>query len=860
VFRTSRLFVLVATIAFLLIGGARLFAAGEDPLIHGLPWTRLYPFEEIGNAPRRVRLSFDPYGRLAVVYDQVYAVLNDSTWLDLVQASPMAGKSITAAMLGRDGQTYFCGRGVWGILRLTPEGQLDLRVLPAEKAPEWARAAAYSRIVLTPGGVGFQADQGLVLWDFKTASARYIAIPALCQVFTVGERLFASCFGDRLFEIDLAKTTLVPVQLPLFSGKTFDRATGLDAGATLLSSIEGTLYSFNGDSARLWAPQEAHHLVGKVTALETLRDHAVAIAIEGKGVFVVAPEGEVVASLPTAEFQRVNSLASNEAGVLWATTEDGVMKILYRAPMTAFGQRLGLPASWPTVARRNQQVFVATGSRLYRSEPGLVGAYTRFEPWKGAPQIGAWTVASNGENILVGNATGVFSISDDEVAEKVISIAGVKQLVFTSKERCFVMGEKETALLHFANGRWQEESPRVASLGSASMAHASPRAVWLEFGGNRIARIGFEHGRLVTREFRDLPWGDTGWISVGIVGDIVVLTSSGDEHIYFDDAKETWTQDDQLDRLLKRSPYWITRVFRDSDGVLWGTHHKGVVRFVPAGNDYTVDATSLDLAHEQFPMIQMMDGNDVWISSGGSLYHLSHRVDLPDVASAKPPVLVSMLDGKKGLDLAKTFGADAMPLRLPNDHNSLAFLFFSGSYQGMRSARLLYRINASAEWKPFDSGSLLRLDELRDGHHVLEVRQSDFAGHPSETITLPFEILPPWHRTWQAYPCYAAAALLAGLAAVKLSRRQMRRRNQELERLIGERTKELEAAMIKLNEETRNAAVFAERNRLAGEIQSAAGIERRDVSTGSHVENVGDAEGNSHPPRHRTGDGFFHPP
>jgi len=59
------------------------------------------------------------------------------------------------------------------------------------------------------------------------------------------------------------------------------------------------------------------------------------------------------------------------------------------------------------------------------------------------------------------------------------------------------------------------------------------------------------------------------------------------------------------------------------------------------------------------------------------------------------------------------------------------------------------------------------------------------------------------------------------LAAVKLSRRQMRRRNQELERLIGERTKELEAAMIKLNEETRNAAVFAERNRLAGEIHDS---------------------------------------
>ena len=32
---------------------------------------------------------------------------------------------------------------------------------------------------------------------------------------------------------------------------------------------------------------------------------------------------------------------------------------------------------------------------------------------------------------------------------------------------------------------------------------------------------------------------------------------------YFDDEKNAWTKDPELDGLLKRSPYWITRIFRE---------------------------------------------------------------------------------------------------------------------------------------------------------------------------------------------------------------------------------------------------------------------------------------------------------
>jgi signal transduction histidine kinase len=84
-----------------------------------------------------------------------------------------------------------------------------------------------------------------------------------------------------------------------------------------------------------------------------------------------------------------------------------------------------------------------------------------------------------------------------------------------------------------------------------------------------------------------------------------------------------------------------------------------------------------------------------------------------------------------------------------------------------------------------------------------------------------FEILPPWHRTPTAYGFFGIAALLLLFGASRGSSYLERRRNRRLERVVSERTAQLEATMEKLGEETRHAATLAERDRLAREIHDS---------------------------------------
>jgi signal transduction histidine kinase len=103
----------------------------------------------------------------------------------------------------------------------------------------------------------------------------------------------------------------------------------------------------------------------------------------------------------------------------------------------------------------------------------------------------------------------------------------------------------------------------------------------------------------------------------------------------------------------------------------------------------------------------------------------------------------------------------------------------------------------------------------------LELRVAGAQDRAARTALFAFEILPPWHRTWPAYTLYGLG-VLAGLAGiVRWSSQRTRRRNAVLENLVRRSTGQLKVAMEKLNEETRNAATLAERDRLAGEIHDS---------------------------------------
>ncbi len=83
----------------------------------GLPFTRFYSYEEIGNTSRGMRLGFDPLGRIAVTRAGSCIVLNDATWLDIAEREG-TGIVMQRLVFSPQGEAYYGAFGSWGVVRM----------------------------------------------------------------------------------------------------------------------------------------------------------------------------------------------------------------------------------------------------------------------------------------------------------------------------------------------------------------------------------------------------------------------------------------------------------------------------------------------------------------------------------------------------------------------------------------------------------------------------------------------------------------------------------------------------------------------------------------------------------------------
>jgi len=783
----------------------------------GLPFIRTYPFDEIGNVPRNLRLSFDAFGRIAVMYDGIFSVLNDTAWVDQIDGN-LPTKSRMTTIRFANGKYYYGGRGSWGTIEFSPNGQFRAQPFVPENAPSWTSVAAFNQVMITSSGVFFYDVNGMVYWDFARRQNFFFALPRVAGVFKRGERVFVSCQDASLRELRLETATLELVEIAGLSGAVIDLGAALDPQHTLLATHDGRLLLFDGTRATSWSPQSQHGLEGRISALESLREGGVAIAINGKGVFLVSAEGAMRWSLSLPAFRRVGAMAANEPGVLWIAEENAIQRVYYDSPLTSFGQQLGLSAVWPKMASAHGRVVVSSNRNAYELVPSDTSSSSaRFELLSGAPSGASDCVAVNETSLLIGAPSGVFAESDGGKFIEVASIENVAAIEFVARDTCLVIGSKEITALTYSNGRWSESAARTAGVGDAPIRTMTHGAVWIEMGADRIGRVTYDHG-VVRFEHIPVPWHEDHWTNLGAVGDLVVLSGSNGERAFYDDARAQFCEASALDKLLRRSPYWIARVTSDASGVLWGTYTQGVVTFTPEGGDYRLDAETYELRNDSYPDVYQAPGDSVWITTGRSLYHVEPRSTRG--AGPRRAVPVSLVADNLKLELLPQTGVATLPSKLALDDNSLSFRLFSGTYAWRYPPLYEYRLNSSEPWTKFDSNLLLHFPKLRDGSYRLEVRS---AGHSDSapSFALDFVVNPPWFRTPLSYTMYALFALASIAGIVRWTNHQSLKRNAELQRLVHERTRQLEDAMEKLGEETRSATILAERSRLAGELHDS---------------------------------------
>ncbi|WP_438030733.1 ATP-binding protein [Sorangium sp. So ce233] len=237
----------------------------------------------------------------------------------------------------------------------------------------------------------------------------------------------------------------------------------------------------------------------------------------------------------------------------------------------------------------------------------------------------------------------------------------------------------------------------------------------------------------------------------------------------------------------------------DAQGRVYAFTDRGVTRFAP--RTPTPDDPA-ELATYTFTTDHGLPSNEcnqngafvdsrgrVWAGTAGGVAVFDPAEEVPDLAPKPLALDARVADGARGA-LALSPGAS-----LAWDENTVSFEDALLSFFHERSTR--YRtqlVGFDAAPGAWSADASARYTNLAPGAYTFQVWGRDHAGNVAGPASIAFHVRSaPWLTVWAYLGC---AAALSGLVygGVRLRLRALARRNQELERLVEQRTAELKAA------------------------------------------------------------------
>ncbi|HLP06518.1 MAG TPA: sensor histidine kinase [Opitutaceae bacterium] len=815
--RRCRAAVLIVSLWSAVMLGFQCGAAVEAP-IEGAPSTTLYPLDQIGCTSRELQLLHDSYGRVAVAQQGELFILNDATWQTTPQATA-PGLSFHRVVCGADGEIYYGAFGSWGILRRDLDGAMSPIPSVTADAPPWVHSCDFRDVLWTRHGVLFWGQDGIVFRENGGGAQRFFPIKRVASVFPLQGRLVVATFDDGMFYLDIATGSWAPAAIGAPGLAPVIASAGDGERSLLLATTDRRLLALRGGRLEFVQCDDGVYFPGPTRALTELAGGGFVASLPGYGLWLISEDGCVGRVFDSPEFRSALALESAEPGVLWAVTEQGVLKIMLRQPFTEFGREQGILLHWPQIVRWQGRTIVSSGGKVFEAYAAGAGRRGRFRLLAGQPDNLGWGIATVGRSLLIGNGQGVFAADSEGEFSLVYPGINVARLVALNDDTCLVIGADRIAAIQRQRGGWVECTASVPGFGYPYVVHGGNGTAWVELGLNRVAQVALTGDRLQVRVFEEFAWAERSWVNVSIVGTTAVLSAAGRWPMFLDDATLAKVEAPELRQLVARAPYRLERFARDEEGTLWVSHARGLFPARLVDGKYEPDFAAFGGINESTPLVWCPAGGGVWATTDNSLFRLQSP---PQEAGPRPirPVLVALRDTRAGVPLAWD-GSRAGALGVfPYAQNSLQLEFFAGSYSWGRPFWYEYRLG-SASWVRANAGSSVFLPDLREGVYSIEVRATDTLGQVGEIATYRVSIAAPWYRSWLAFVAYPLLAILMMYLAIRYSAYRQRVRLAELEQQVDRRTAELRTAMECLREETTANATLAERNRLAAEIHDS---------------------------------------
>ncbi len=182
------------------------------------------------------------------------------------------------------------------------------------------------------------------------------------------------------------------------------------------------------------------------------------------------------------------------------------------------------------------------------------------------------------------------------------------------------------------------------------------------------------------------------------------------------------------------------------------------------------------------------EGDVLWIGGDDGLFRY-----VPARDRRPPPPRALIREARLG-DGTRLFGGSGNVAIAPIPHARNAIRFTVAAAPGS-DAELMWKLDGfDRDWSAPGRDARKEYTNLPGGDFTFRVAARDVYGQRGPQSTWSFTVRPPWYATWWARLLFAAGGALLFALLSRVRGAQLRRRNQELERIVAAKTAELREA------------------------------------------------------------------
>ena len=452
----------------------------------------------------------------------------------------------------------------------------------------------------------------------------------------------------------------------------------------------------------------------------------------------------------------IYEIFTDREGTLWATSLDGVIKVLPNNPLTTIQEENGFTGSVKFIEPMSDKVYIGSSDGLYIQEGN-----SEIRKYPGIDELVYDGIQLNGV-LYVSFPSGLFRISGNE-SEKILEEAGYRRLEISDNHEDAFFGAYRNSVDQITiRGESVERFEVLRSESEIRQFYVGDDGIWALNYNNEVLFSG---------------WDDTGKDSYLPE---IQSENSTIRNISLIDGKISLATDAGL---------YVYEITSDS--------------FLPDSSFNLTASTSFDtgIVESQVFQFEQCSDNEVWFVSGGNIKRAIRKNDVWEVTE-KPYRLIGgegttqeihcnqdgsmWCGGSQGAyylsdpnwQYENEFNTNITNVSMPNDslifggygelpeepvftfeNNELRFNYSAASYIDPETNTYQVRLEGyDNEWSEWTEETQKDYTFIPEGSYTFQVQGRNVYGNTGSIDSFTFTILPPWYRTIWAYLGYLLIA------------------------------------------------------------------------------------------------------